>query len=582
MAAPRRSIRELVPLFILIGGLAVSAAGAVWARRAAATAEGLRFENIVDVVQRTTESKLDAYKAMLRGTAGLFAASDEVRADEFAAFVRELDLKRRYPGVQGIGFSRFIRAGERRSAEAWLRSQGLSFSLWPDAAGEDLHAVVFLEPLDARNTHALGYNMWSDATRRDAMERARDTGLAAASAPVRLVQEDAEPKEEEQRGFLIYLPVFARPAPSTLDERRSRLLGFVYSPFRAGDLLGDIVDQRWRELARFEVYDGGIEPASLLYSSAPQPSEPPLHVEDRPIDVGGRTWHVRVSSGSRLNGGAPRRASNFIGGFGLLVTMLLFWVTRTQVRARAHAERATEELRRSEDVLRAANQAKDDFLAVVSHELRTPLNAILGWATMLRNRQLTPEREGYALEVIERNAMAQARLVDDLLDVSRAIAGRLRLQVVLTEVAPILRAALDAVKPLATERKIRFEFRADGPLGTIKADPARLQQVFWNLLTNAVKFTPEGGVVRLEASRQSDALVVKVIDNGIGISPEFLPHMFDRFQQADTSTTRPHSGVGLGLAIARHMVELHGGTISAESAGEGQGSTFTVVVPVSY
>lgn len=227
------------------------------------------------------------------------------------------------------------------------------------------------------------------------------------------------------------------------------------------------------------------------------------------------------------------------------------------------------------------NRAKDEFLATLSHELRTPLTAILGWARMLRQGSLKPDTHVRALEAIERNGTLQAQLVEDLLDASRIITGKLRLDVMLIDLPPIINAAIDAVRHGADAKGIELAVQLDAGAGPISGDQTRLQQVVWNLLSNAIKFTPRGGKVAIQLSRVDGVARVQVTDNGQGIVPEFLPYVFDRFRQADSTSTRPHSGLGLGLAIARHLIELHGGTVRAESAGEGKGATFTVDIPLA-
>ncbi|HKE56221.1 MAG TPA: ATP-binding protein [Pyrinomonadaceae bacterium] len=227
-----------------------------------------------------------------------------------------------------------------------------------------------------------------------------------------------------------------------------------------------------------------------------------------------------------------------------------------------------------------ANQLKDQFLATVSHELRTPLNAILGWARMLTTRKIDAETAKHAIEVIERNARSQAQLIDDLLDVSRIISGKIRLSFSPVELVPVIEAALDAVRPAAEAKGIKLETRLDSHIGPIPGDADRIQQVVWNLLSNAIKFTGNEGFVSIEVNRLLPNIEIKIIDTGQGISKEFLPFVFDRFRQADATVTRTHSGLGLGLAIVRHLVELHGGTVKAESPGEGRGATFTVRLPM--
>jgi PAS domain S-box-containing protein len=227
-----------------------------------------------------------------------------------------------------------------------------------------------------------------------------------------------------------------------------------------------------------------------------------------------------------------------------------------------------------------ANRIKDEFLATLSHELRTPLTAILGWASMLRTNRFDEAATRRAVETIERNARAQRQIVEDVLDVSRIITGRLRIDARPVEVRSLVEAAVDGVRPAAEAKGVFLSTMLGRDVGVISADPDRLQQVMWNLLSNAVKFTPAGGRVEVELRRVEQQAVVSVRDTGQGIAPEFLPHVFDRFRQADQSTTRRHGGLGLGLAIVRHLVELHGGTVTAASEGEGRGSSFTVRLPL--
>ncbi|HUR32465.1 MAG TPA: MASE1 domain-containing protein [Vicinamibacterales bacterium] len=251
---------------------------------------------------------------------------------------------------------------------------------------------------------------------------------------------------------------------------------------------------------------------------------------------------------------------------------------------RVQAEREREQLLLSEATARkeaeAANRAKDEFLATLSHELRTPLNAIVGWTRMLLDGTLDGSSSRRALEVIDRNAHLQVQLVADILDVSRIITGGLRLDLRPVDVAAVIGAALDAVRPAADAKRVRLRPRLLATGRLLQADPQRLQQVFWNLLANAVKFTAPGGTVTIDLLDAAGQCVqIKVQDDGAGIDPAFLPYVFDRFRQADGSVSRQHGGLGLGLAIVRHLVEVHGGTVRAESAGLGLGSTFTVELP---
>ena len=227
-----------------------------------------------------------------------------------------------------------------------------------------------------------------------------------------------------------------------------------------------------------------------------------------------------------------------------------------------------------------ASRLKDEFLATVSHELRTPLNAVLGWTTLLRSSQLDPAGRKRALETIERNARSQQQLVEDLLDVSRAISGKLRLDARPVHPRTFIDEAVEALRPTAQARQIRVTQAIESGLNDVYGDPARLRQIVWNLLSNAIKFSPTGGRVRINARRVGSSLELSVKDNGQGIAAEFVPYVFDRFRQADMTTTRTHGGLGLGLAIVRQLVELHSGTVRVASAGVGRGATFTVTLPL--
>jgi signal transduction histidine kinase len=229
----------------------------------------------------------------------------------------------------------------------------------------------------------------------------------------------------------------------------------------------------------------------------------------------------------------------------------------------------------------AATRAKDEFVAMVSHELRTPLNAILGWIRLVRSGSLDDFKRTYAFDVIERNAEAQNRLVSDLLDISRIFTGKLRIDPAQVDLGTIVELVIEGVLPAAEGKRIRIERNIDRDNSVLRGDGDRLEQVVWNLLANAIKFTPKDGVVRVSLQRIDSDLELEVEDNGIGIEPGFLQHVFESFRQSDTSATRTHGGLGIGLSIAKHIVELHGGAIRAESAGEGRGATFSVRLPVS-
>ncbi len=246
-------------------------------------------------------------------------------------------------------------------------------------------------------------------------------------------------------------------------------------------------------------------------------------------------------------------------------------------REKAQLERRVQE--RTEQ-LEKANRAKDEFIATLSHELRTPITSITGWVQMLQDSSLTPLQQRKALEVIDRNLAVQARLIDDLLNVSRIVAGKLRLDLQPLQPAPLVEETIESLLPTAKAKGLKLTRELDDRIGPVQIDPPRFHQIVWNLLINALKFTPKAGQIHVTLKRIDSSVVLQISDSGEGIDEEFLPHVFERFQQADTSNTRKHGGLGVGLTIVKYLVELHGGTVWAESAGRHKGATFGVRLPV--
>jgi len=259
-------------------------------------------------------------------------------------------------------------------------------------------------------------------------------------------------------------------------------------------------------------------------------------------------------------------------GTSSLMTLLVAAVTTERRRAEAEKSNARQQAEE-------ASRLKEEFLATVSHELRTPLNAVVGWSKLLRSGQLDADGASHAVEVIERNAAAQRQIIEDLLDVSRIVTGKLRISTQPVDLLLVIHAAIDAVRPAAEAKEISISTHIAAPDSIVRADVDRLQQVFWNLLANAVKFTPHGGLIDVYIERNDSLAEVRIEDSGPGVPPEFLPHIFERFSQADGSSTRKHGGLGLGLAIVRHLIELHGGTVSATNRESGSGAILTVRLP---
>jgi PAS domain S-box-containing protein len=719
--------RSAVPLVVLVTGALATGAVTYGVHQMIEAQDRLRFDASAERIHDSIRDRIEMYVAMLRAGAGLFSASDFVSDEEFHAFVERLELQERYPGVQGIGYSARIPAEQLDDEIAAQQRRGRAgFTVWPAAARSEYHSILYLEPLDARNQAAIGYDMFTEPTRRNAMERARDSGSPAASGLVTLVQEI---DEQKQPGFLIYMPVYAGGGtPASVAERRTRLRGFVYSPFRAGDLFAGILGRSPLQRAGFALFDGAPSEQSLVHRTG-VPSERRSFIATRTVNVAGREWTVAVFATPGLDVTSSLGLVTLIGWGGALLTLLLTGLVWLQARARERAERseaaaadasarfqqlansipqlawtansdgwiywynerwyeytgttpeqmagwgwqtvhhpdvlptvlerwkqslamgepleiefplrgadgtfqlfltrvvpfrdasgaivqwfgtntnvqyrhdAERALREQAETLNVVNQRvqqlldsergarleverqsrmKDEFLAILSHELRTPLNAVMGWAHMLSASGLSEDKRQQAIDTILRNAQAQSRLIEDLLDMSRIISGRLSLRLGVVNLQDVVEAAVNVVRPTAAARGVALAVAVESPPPhDVCGDPGRLQQVVLNLLTNAIKFTAAGGRVDVRLSRTRDAFEVSVQDTGVGIAPEFLPHVFDRFRQADSSFTRGHGGLGLGLSITRSLIEMHGGTIGAASDGAGRGATFSISVPAA-
>lgn len=334
---------------------------------------------------------------------------------------------------------------------------------------------------------------------------------------------------------------------------------------------GNPIFEAARRQAASGTLEGAIHPGGpVLLSGFHATSTPPLivAVSLNRSEILGEWWRQVVGS------------AFFFGSLGFVIVATLLTLFR-QIDAKARAEAsALASERHARREAENASRVKDEFLMTVSHELRSPLTAIYGWARMLVTGGLEKEDTARALESIERNARTQKRLIDDLLDVSRVISGKFRLDVRPLNMPDILNAAVDAVRPAADAKQIHLQTYFDPKAGPLSGDPERIQQIVWNLLSNAIKFTPSGGDVQLRLERAGADAEIIVSDTGVGISPEFLPHVFERFRQEEGGAERRFGGLGLGLAIVRHLVELHGGSVRAESAGVGRGATFRVRLPV--
>jgi signal transduction histidine kinase/CheY-like chemotaxis protein len=571
--------RDLAPLLALAGGALVTAGVAWLLADLALERQRQEFLAASRQAKAAVLTKVETSVALLRGTAGLFASSESpVTVRAFHDYVDRLALRERYPGILGIGFAQRIHAGDEEEISKRMREQGQrDFHVWPEESPDLRTTITLLEPLDVRNRAAIGYDMATNPVRREAMDRARDSGHVEASAIVELVQEI---DRNRQPGFLLYLPVYVEgEMPGTVAKRRELLLGFAYSPIRTVDFLSSAFDYEREPSVDMAVYHGR-EPrdASLLYRRGATEGELRLERSET-VDVEGQPWTFRFRSRRTWLHSLVLPA--FVAAAGLALSALLAVLVGRERRARSQAQGALEAERAARAEAERANRMKDEFLATLSHELRTPLHAILGWTTLLRLPGLAEEKRRQGVDVIERNARAQSRLIDDLLDMNRIASGKLTLDIQRHDLRTVVEDAVRSMRPQFDAKGVRLRAAPGDAPCVVNGDAARLAQVVGNLLSNAAKFTPAGGQVEVALTRDGESARVAVRDTGEGIEPAFMERIFERFAQADASSARRHGGLGLGLSIVRQLVSMHGGSIRVESEGAGKGTTFEVTLPLA-
>jgi len=542
-----------------------------------------RFDDVADSGTLNLQQDLALYQTLLLGVHGLFASSQWVDRGEFRAYVESLELPDRYPGLQVIGFAEWLQPEDLPRREAEVRASGLpDYRVWPEGPRDEYTAIVLLEPLTPRNERAMGHDMLSEPRRREAMLRALETGLPAASRKVALIQDWEDSLGRE--GFLLYVPVYWWPQ-GALPPRspRERLRGFVFAPIRMADLMAHQRFPGFRQTIDLTVYDGTeARDDALLYSSIP-PGVPqaPKFRQEHSLSVAGQTWTLVFTARRAYLDRSTSAQVPIVFASGLLVTASLFLITRSQVKARAAAEAANEEQHRLTREARAAVQIRDDFLSVAAHELRTPLTSLkLQFQLLYRGlRGGGPpdlEKLGQRLESCERQTSRLTSLVDSLLDVSRLARGRLELNLEPLSLDEVVREAARRFESEAQDAGVQLT--VDTPQAvTGRWDRMRLEQVLTNLLSNALKYG-QGAPVDVRVRGDATHATLEVEDHGIGLSSDDAQRIFGRFERAVSS--RHYGGLGLGLFITRQLVEALGGRITVTSVPD-QGSTFTVVLPLN-
>lgn len=584
-----------IPYFVLTISLIVTISVTYFYYSSAKTIDAQRFESRTNKIKSEIENRVNIYIALLRAGRGFFYASEKVEREEFAKFVENLNLRNQYPGVLAIGFSKIFSPEEKDALVRQMKSDGFSdFTIKPDTPRDEYNLIIYIEPLNERNRVALGFDMSSEPTRKLAMDSARDRGLFATSGRVILVQEKVE---EAQPGFLIYVPVYKnKEVPETIEERRNQIEGFIYSPFRANEFVKDVVREGGIDEVSFKIYDYELNENNLLATGNEE-----LGINDsvlrgqNEVEFGSRKWVITYTPTKRFQSQSLVWWTPIIFFLGLAICIILFFLSLSQSRTNLNLIRTADDLAASGVIVQTllesekaarenaeqSGKVKDEFLATISHELRTPLNVIGGWVNILKLSGVEKETTEKAIETINKNLRMQANLVEQMLIFSdkEFLINSKNWQNI--SLADLITECFEQINQKINEKNLVLIKNLTQDETKIYGDKEKLRQAFIYLLDNSIKFTPSGGTISVDLSKLDKQISTKITDTGEGISKEMMPHIFEGFRQSDSSTIRKYSGLGLGLAVAKKIVEGHHGTIKVESEGLQKGAVFTVNLPLA-
>ncbi len=581
-----------IPYFVFTISLIVTFSITYFYYASTKTIDSQRFSNNVLKARETIKNKLDNYITLLRAGRGFFAAGKNVDKQSFEEFVDNLRLQELYPGIQAIGFTKVFKPEEKENLVQQMQREGHdNFKITPENPRQNYQSILYISPLNESNQKAVGFDMSTEPVRKMALDNARDQGSYAVSGKVLLLQDTENP------GFLIYLPIFKDDKiPETVEERREKILGFIYSPFRAGVFVNDVVKQLNDNAVSFKIYDNHIAEENLLAIGNRSFNIIGSDLtEVNEIDVGNKKWTIVYTPTAEFNSESLRWWTPIIFLLGLAISIILFVLSFLQHKVNqklmliagelADSEAEVQKLLVSETKAREsaekADKVKTEFISTVSHELRTPLNAITGWLQILKSNNINNEAKQKAVEIINKNLRLQVDLVEDMITFSDDNYLGNQTNGEKFSFKKMIEECLLEIENNVNAKGINLFRTISDENCTVFGDRKRIKKTVLRLLDNAIKFTPNNGNISISLNSDAENLQLKIADSGEGISADILPHIFGHFNQSDNSITRKHGGLGLGLAIAEKVISFHQGKITAESAGKGKGSVFTISLPLN-
>lgn len=576
--------RPWIPYIILVSTLVITCIATYYTSRSTHERDRLRFMNGVTQTQSIITNQLEIYTTLLRGTAGLFAENPDVTKAGFQTYINRLFLQEKYKGIQGIGYIAYVPADQKESflqdASAKTETQ---VTIRPAGDRKAYYAVEFLGPIGAMNQAGVGVDIGTDSARRAAMNYARDRGLPTISHKTILNASLTQPR---QPGFFIFAPIYASASiPETLTKRREKILGFVFSPFRANTLFNTVVNPSSIPSLNFKIYDGThVTNDKLLYDSSTKKRESvknyqPVFNETKQVTVNGAMWTILYTNTSDFDSASQANLPPFIFLGGLLISIMFFMLSRAQYIARANAEISAHQLQISQMELQKAIGMRDNFISIASHELKTPVTSLKVYTEVLlkRFRQKGETKTSDYLVKMNKQIDKLTLLIVDLLDVSRLQAGHLTFRFEKFDLAEVIAEAVENTQYIAERHKIIVRGTT---IKKVWGDRDRIGQVLNNLLTNGIKYSPNAKQIIISFANEKKGVRVSVQDFGIGISKEHQKKIFNRFYRVTDPDEKTYPGLGIGLYISNEIMKRHGSNITIESVKD-KGSNFSFILPHS-